>query len=302
MVYLLGVVAAACLGVGWVMQQQVAGTAGGEGGLSWSVLRRLIGTWTWWGGIAAMTVGQSLAAWALQTGPVTIVEPLLVTCLLFAFAFVAHKSRHRVQRRELLGTLVVIAGVAVFLLVAHPRADADYRPSLLITLLAAAAAAGAATVCVVVARVAGIRFGPAATAAGVAVGAGILYALQDAATRGGIVVMGSDGAAAALRTSWPYLLLAAATAAVLLSQYAFRMGRLDLALPPTAAAQPIVGIALGIFMLDDRITVTVGGIWIEAASIGLVLLGVVVVGRSRALRRGAAGAEPMSARRVSASR
>jgi hypothetical protein len=34
-----------------------------------------------------MTLGQTLNAWALQLAPVTLVEPQLVSCLLFAFFF-----------------------------------------------------------------------------------------------------------------------------------------------------------------------------------------------------------------------
>jgi hypothetical protein len=153
-------------------------------------------------------------------------------------------------------------------------------------------AIGTALLVILIAGWAARRGKLAASVAGIAVAAGILYALQDAATRGAIVVMAHSAPAAVLKTSWPYLLLASATAAVLLSQHAFRLGRLDLALPPTAAAQPLAGVALGILLLDDHITVSTGSIWLEAASLGLVVLGVFVVGRSHALRRAGARREP----------
>jgi hypothetical protein len=50
----------------------------------------------------------------------------------------------------------------------------------------------------------------------VAAAAGAMYGLQDAATRGAIVSISHTRLAGLLATSWPYVVLAAATAGVLL--------------------------------------------------------------------------------------
>ena len=64
-----------------------------------------------------------------------------------------------------------------------------------------------------------------------AIAAGMLYGVQDIGTRGAIILGGRDGILSVVPSLWPYLLLAAATVAVLLTQRAFRAARLDYALP-----------------------------------------------------------------------
>jgi hypothetical protein len=46
-----------------------------------------------------------MSAWALQLGPVTLVEPLLASCLLFAFGVSAFTARRWLRWQELLGLL-----------------------------------------------------------------------------------------------------------------------------------------------------------------------------------------------------
>lgn len=73
MVYAVSVLAAVVLGLGWVLQQQVAASPDTGNGLP---LGRLIRTPLWWAGIAALTAGQSLGGWALQLGPISAAAPL----------------------------------------------------------------------------------------------------------------------------------------------------------------------------------------------------------------------------------
>jgi drug/metabolite transporter (DMT)-like permease len=104
-VFVIGLAAAALLGVGWVLQQRATARSDRSELLSWRLLRELIGSWTWWAGIGAVAAGQSMSAWALQLGPVTLVEPLLASCLLFAFGVSAFTARRWLRWQELLGLL-----------------------------------------------------------------------------------------------------------------------------------------------------------------------------------------------------
>jgi hypothetical protein len=69
----------------------------------------------------------------------------------------------------------------------------------------------------------------------------------------------------------------------MLSQGAFKAARLDFSLPPIAAAEPITGIALGIALLGDTVSVSVAGLAAETASLAAMIVGVVLIGRSRSL-------------------
>ncbi len=279
MIYVLGIAASAFLGVGWVMQQRVAARSPGVQRLGWEAMRVLLRNVEWWGGIAAAAIGQTLAAWALQDGPITLVEPLMVASLFFAFALSAALGRHRICRHEVIGTLLLAAAVAMFLAVAHPRATGSSLPTLFTLMLATGGACGAALLIVVASRGVRRRHVAVATATTTAAAAGIFYALQDVATRGAIVAAHHGGLLSLLHLAWPYLLLFGATAGVLFAQEAFRAARLDWSLPPTAAMQPLAGVALGVGVLGDHITASPLQLAVEAFSIVVGIAGVMVMGR-----------------------
>jgi drug/metabolite transporter (DMT)-like permease len=285
MVYLLAIAADVFLGVGWVLQQRVAASTRDSDDPPVQALRKLIGTPVWWGGIAAMTAGQSLAAWALQAGSVALVEPLLVGCLLCVFAFAAWRAGERITLGEVVGTVVVVGGVALFIGAAQPQADVRSQPTVVAVLVATAAAAGVAAMLVIGGRLTGQRRHIAAQSATFAAAAGVCYALQDVATRGAIDVVRQHTVDALVGSTWPYVMLGAATAGVLVSQAAFRAARLDWSLPPTVAAQPIVAVPMAVWLLGDELRHTLITVPLELLSLPITVLGVVIVGRSLALRR-----------------
>jgi hypothetical protein len=284
MVFVVTVVAAALLGFGWLVQQRIAAALPGVGLRSWRVLLQLASMRTWWLGIAVMAVGQTLAAWALQLGAVTVVEPILITCLLFAFVIGAVGVRHRLRWREVAGTCLVAAALAVFLVVADPHADMGQPPLTGSIILAGSLVAATAAALAVAGKASVFGLDDKSEATVVAVAAGVLYGLQDAATRGAIDAVDDGGARALLTTPWAFIVLAAAVPAVILSQSAFRLARLDCSLPPMATAQPIAGAALGVGLLNDRISLGVLNVALELACLVVMLVGVLLIGRSPALR------------------
>lgn len=228
-----------------------------------------------------MAAGQSLSAWALQLGPLTVVEPLLASSLLFAFVISAIQAHERVRWQELVGGLVLSGSLAAFLGVAQPIANRSPLSERSAVLIGAVAIAVVAAAVAVTGRLTGSL---AAECVLLAAAAGTLYGLQDAATRAAIVAVRHHRLTDLLTMPWPYLVLAAATAGVLCSQSAFRAGRLDYALPPTAAAQALCGIALGVGVLGDRIAVSAPRGATELLSLLALLAGTILIARSPALR------------------
>jgi hypothetical protein len=271
------------LGIGWVLQQEIAARTRDSHHGAWHTLTALVRTWTWWAGIAAMAGGQSSAAWALQAGSVTLVEPLLVGCLVCAFGFARLRNNEPIKVGEILGTMIVIAGIALFVGAATPEPATHYQPAIVAVIAATVAVGGLAALIGCIAW-AVRRWSIAAASAGFAAAAGALYALQDAATRGSIEIA-QKSFGAMVHSAWPYVVLGAATAGVLISQAAFRAARLDWSLPPIVAVQPMVGVALGVGLLDEELRLTPVALVLEAVSLPLTLVGVVIVGRSRVLRR-----------------
>jgi hypothetical protein len=281
-VFVISGFAAIFLGVGWVVQQRVAVQSKSDGLLSWKVLIELASSGLWWLGIVTMTVGQTLSSVALQFGAVSSVEPVLVASLLVAFVLSARLAHQRPRWQELTGPAVLIAALVVFLAVAKPQVSKQDDPRWFAITVATVGAALLALILAGTGKALANRTAPIIECILLAAAAGVMYGLQDAATRGAIVVTNHHSPLALVSTLWPWVLLGSATAGVLLTQAAFRAERLDWALPPTAAAQPIAGIVIGVALLGDRLSAGGVALAIEALCIVAMLGGVLLIGRSPA--------------------
>jgi drug/metabolite transporter (DMT)-like permease len=187
MVFVLSGAAALFLGVGWVVQQRVATQSKSDGLLSWKVLMELVHSGLWWLGIVAMTAGQTLSSVALQFGPVSTVEPVLVASLLVAFVISAGSGDRHPRWQEMAGPAILIAALVVFLTVGSPRQAKQPDPHWQAILVATAAAGVLALLVAGTGKFLASRTAPVVECTLLAVGAGIMYGLQDAATRGAIV-------------------------------------------------------------------------------------------------------------------
>ncbi len=281
MVYVVGLAAALCLGVGYVLQQRAASLTPLEEVLHWRLLVDLLHKPMWLWGVGAMVLGQLLGGLALQLASVALVEPLLSANLLFAFVIASVLSDRRVRWHEVGGAVLLSLALAAFLVVGNPRSSDDPDPSGGWSIVALALVAAAVVILIVVAK----KQQFIAKAVLLSAGAGLLYGLQDAATRQSLLRIDHNGIARVLTGPWVYLVVAAAVTGLLLSQSAFKLGSLSHSLPPLTAAEPLVGIALGVSLLADRVDVTPGRLAVEAASGAAVILGVYLIGTSRTLNR-----------------
>ena len=75
-------------------------------------------------------------------------------------------------------------------------------------------------------------------------------------------------------------------------QGAFNVAPLHTSLPGITAAEPVAGIVLGIVVFGDSIRVSPGLILLEASGLIALLIGVILVARSPALRGGTDAAHP----------
>lgn len=287
MVYLVGIVAALTLGVGYVLQQHVAATAPLSELLSFRLLFDLMHRPMWWAGIVCMIAGELLAGLALQLATVALVEPLLSTSLLFALGVAATLSRMRIRWQEVGGAILLSAALGVFIAVGNPRSSPAPDPNPAVITIAVCAVVGVVAVLVTV----GKRRGLVGESVLLATGAGLLYGLQDAGTRAALVVADGHGIAAMFVNPWVYIVIGAAIIGILLSQSAFKAARLDYSLPPIAAAEPIAGIALGVSLLGDVVSVSIAGLLVESVCLVAMVIGVALIGRSPNL---AGACEPLS--------
>jgi drug/metabolite transporter (DMT)-like permease len=279
MVYPVGVLAALLLAVGYVLQQRVASTAPLSELLHFHLLWNLMHRPMWWAGIGCMVVGQLLSGLALQLATVAVVEPLLSTNLLFALAVAALLVRSMPTWREVGGAVLLSSAFGVFLAVGNPRSgperEADTGPIIIAIVVIAVIVAG----CIAV----GKRRGLVGESMWLASGAGLLFGLQDAATRAALIEVDHRGLVALFLHIWVYVVLGSAVVGILLAQSAFKAARLDCSLPPITALEPIAGIALGIGLLGDTVAVSIGGLAAESSCLLAMVVGVVLIARSPSL-------------------
>jgi drug/metabolite transporter (DMT)-like permease len=279
MVFLIGIAAALLLGLGYVLQQRVAATAPLSEMLTFRLLLDLMRRPLWLGGIAAMAAGEVLSGYALQLASVGLVEPLLSTNLLFALAFANLFSRRRICWQELGGAVLLSAALGVFIAVGDPKSHSTL-PDTWIIVMAVACVTSAVAALVALGKT---RKKLVHESILLAVGAGVLLGLQDAGTRAALVFADDRGWMAIFYNPWLYIVLVAAIISLLLSQSAFKAARLDYSLPPIAAAEPLVGIALGVTLLGDVVSVGPGELAVESLCVVAMIVGVALIGRSPSL-------------------
>jgi drug/metabolite transporter (DMT)-like permease len=280
----LALVAAALFALASAVQQRSAAAVPDDvaGGLR--LLPVLLRSRSWWAGTVTDTSGYVAQAAALGLGSLLLVQPLLVTTVLFALPLGARWAGRRLGRPDWVWAAVLVLALAVFVVTGEPTAGADdatwrrWLPAwLVLGGLCGACLLGAA-----------LRRGtPRAVL--LALTAGTLYGLAAALTKGVVGLLG-DGPEAVL-THWsPYLLVAALLGGTLVQQSAFQAGPLGASLPAVTVAEPVVAAALGVTVLGERLRAG-GAEWVVVAVlvVGMVVA-TVALARSAAAPVGAVGA------------
>ncbi len=217
------------------------------------LLRHLLTRPAWLIGGVAAVAGLALHILALDGGQLAVVQPLLISGLLFALPVSAVLERRRPSMREWLLALVLVAGLAMFLLAAKPTAgqvpiDSDR--------LAWSTVGGS----VVVALLTGLgtrkgrlasRAAPAVLGLAAGVGYGLVAGLLKELT---ILVHTGVGN---LFVTWPlYGLAALGVASVLLTQMAYRAGPLYRSMPALTVADPAASVIIGMVAFQERLDAT----------------------------------------------
>ncbi|MFD6396160.1 DMT family transporter [Nocardia sp. NPDC060249] len=252
-------IAAMLIALGAVAQQRAA-AAVPEGT---SLLGGLLRSPRWWSGIVGDTGGYAMQVLALAFGAVLVVQPILVSALVFALPLSARLNGQRITARAATTALILVAALALFLIVGDPTAGEDTAPfrewvvplAILLGVIVAAAVAGLTV---------GSRSGQA-LALGLAGGAlfGMAAALTDR-----VVTLFGDGIGAVLGGWQTWTLVAAGLLGVYLQQRAFQAGPLSASLPAATIAEPLAAAFLGLTALDEHL---------RTSGLGLVVVGVCVV-------------------------
>lgn len=228
----------------------------------------------WLGGILADVGGLGLQVLALHMGALTVVQPLLVSAVLFALMVGHWVAGTRISRREVVLGAVLVLAVAGFLIVSGAATAQAEQTDRLPAALAAGTSLIAVASCVIASRVATRRkLGSRRAAALLGVAVGTIYAGTAALIKASTNL--AQHGPAALLASWQlYALLAAGAVGLFLAQMAFQAGPLTASLPATATTDPLVSVLLGVVVYDERLRS--GVVPLLLALLCLVLMSVAV--------------------------
>jgi hypothetical protein len=256
------------------VQQGVARQSGDEA-LRFRLLWDLVRTPRWVAGVALEAFSFVIQGVALVFGPLTLVQPIAATDVLFALPMIARRQRRRLTRQDILGALTVAAGIAIFLAVSPPTSGLS-APAIG-TWIPVFVALGAL---VALAAVAALRVQGKARVIWLAAAAGALYGLVDALTKSTVDLFSSVGWATLV--SWePYALAATGVVGALFGQSAFGAGALSLSLPVIDTLEPVCAVVIGATVFGERLASSPVQLGFQLAGGAAAVAGIWMLSRSK---------------------
>ncbi|HEX6405103.1 MAG TPA: DMT family transporter [Pseudonocardiaceae bacterium] len=278
------VAGAASFGLASAVQQRATKQVPTTGTLDPRLLLELVRRPVWVLGIGTVIVGLSLQLVALAYGPLVLVQPLLVTGVLFGAVFSALLAHRRVDRLVVLGALGAVAGLSAFLVLARPTGGSTQLEQDGWGLLPLAIALGAT---VLVCLTAASRYHGAVQVAALAAATGVLYGLTAGLMKVVTSQFRSGGPTEVFTHPVLYVVCAIGPMGFLLSQNTFQHGTLIApALAIITIVDPLVGVAIGVSWLGEQVNSSPGVLAGELIAV-LVIMGSVglLAHRGTQLRR-----------------
>jgi len=245
---------AICFGMTGALQHIAARRVAARPALRPSLLVDLAQQPIWLLSLLGQVGGSGLQLLALSSGPLVLVQPLLVSGLVFAVVIRSMLAHRPPPGSVLLGASMCAAGLAAFLLLSRPSGGIEW-----LTLgQALPLAVGLGVLLAILLTVARRYDGDARTFA-LAGGAGVLYGVTAGVAKLALGLLQTAGPLALLR-SWPlYAVLVIGPAGFILNQNAYQSNRsMAPALAVITVTDPLVGIGVGVLWLQERLQPGVG--------------------------------------------
>jgi drug/metabolite transporter (DMT)-like permease len=270
---LLALLAGASNALASVLQRRVAKAAPESDAFKPALILDLLRKPLWLGGIGALIAAFVLQAAALSMAGLSLVQPLLAVELPFTMILIAWLPPRGLHQVPWTAVILLSAGLAVLLFALSP--DEDYHvPTAAAWIIATVGTIG----CVAgLLALAWLMPGPVrAILLGIStsVGFALTAAFMNTATR-----KFERGIGVAF-TSWQiYAMALAGLASLFLLQNALQSGSLVAVQPALTISDPVASIILGVYLFGEDVQ---GGPWVilEAAGMGLILLGSIGIARS----------------------
>jgi drug/metabolite transporter (DMT)-like permease len=255
-----------------VLTQHIASTSDPGRSSGWRLVLYLFRSPLWLFGWVALAGAFVFQAVALHIGLVSVVQPLLATELVFALVLRRFWIRQSIRLITWGAAALTCAGLAVFVTAGEPTGGHATPASQHWIAAVVACAAGAGVLAAVAQRGSPSRRAAAyasAAAATWALVATFIKATTDTLTQFGV---------AGMFTRWPvYALAAGGAAGTLLQQAALHAGPLRVSQPFLVLIDPVVSIALSVWLFGEHFTSDAAVLAIAAIGFAVMCAGVVLL-------------------------
>ncbi len=274
---ILALVAAGLFAIATVAEQHAAFEVPDESAHGVHLLATLMRRPLWWGGFGGNIGGFLVQAAALGIGSLLLVQPLLVTALLFALPLGARWNHRHMARADWVWAVLLALALAVFVVVGQPTRGFP-RASITAWLHAAVFIVPIVAACLLWAAT---RHQRVRRALPLAIATGILYGVIAALTKSVASLVGHGFVA--VFTNWEtYALMVVGILGVVLQQAAFQAGSLEASLPAATVLEPIVATVLGLTILGETLRAGGAALAVIGVCVVVVVLGTVALARSAA--------------------
>jgi hypothetical protein len=266
-VVLVAVASAALFALGSSLQHRSAGTAptSSKRAMAAALLRRP--SWTIGALLCATAFG--LHALALSRGDLTVVQPIILSGIVFAVFARSAIDRRLPSRGELGWAGVTWAGLALFIGVLRPVDQQPPRNDLALVMVGVGLAVVAGL------GLAGRRASGRPLRRGVllATGAGLCFGLVAGLVK--LTTTGAGKGAGAVLTEWStWVLIGVGATAILLNQRAYQATRLSVTAPVLNIVQLLVSLSFGLVVFGEQLFASPATMVFEVAGLAVMVLGV----------------------------
>ena len=254
-----------------VLQRQ-ASVSQSEDQKGWRGAMALVRDPRWLVGLLFMGGTFVFQAIALYFGELAVVQPVLVTELIFTLALRRYWMHDDIRSRTWTAALMICVGLAAFLLASQP--SEGHRVATVGDWVWALSIRGAVIVLLLMLS---RRGSPARRAALLGCAAALMWAIDAAFVKAATDLLSQSGWIALL-THWQlYAVVASGVLGTILLQAAFAAGPLAASQPAILIVDPLASIALGIELFGEKLNTSTPAIIVSVIGLLIMAAGVVVI-------------------------
>jgi drug/metabolite transporter (DMT)-like permease len=258
-----------------VVSQHAASTSSPPGVKGWRLGLYLVRQPLWLVGGAAMAVAFAFQALALYYGRLSVVQPVLVTELVFSLLLRRVWLHRDVPAAAWVAASVTTAAIGTFLVMSEPEGGhAGATSSAWVS--AIATMAGLIALCVLLAS----RGSPIRRAALYAAGSGVAWATLATFVKSTTDDISNHGLVGMLHHGSVYGLVVAGIVGTMLTQAALHAGPLSVSQPLMVTVDPFVSVLLGVWLFGEHFKADPARLVGAAVSFAVMVVGVVFMTRT----------------------